>query len=417
VARTRVGVDIGSTAVRVAEVATGDIPVLVRAAQVPLGAGAVEAGEIRDPSLVAEALREALGKAGMKTKQVYLGVGNQRVVVREVALPWLPEKELRDTLAFQVQEFIPMAADDAVLDFDPLGEMDQGGRRMQRILLVAAHKGMVNALVEAAQAAKLDPQGIDLTPFAVVRAVGTGDEALDLETPGDEAVIDVGAHVTSICVHDRGTTRFVRMLPSGGRDITLAVAGGLGVADEVAERLKRGDFSDDAEQEHAVGGSEEDAPHGDVAPLAADDESGSAEMEPTTRTDDLERPDRFADLAARPQGAPGTAERSGSPDPEEVRSLALARAGSFVDEVRSSLEFYAAQVPSARIGRVLVVGGGSRLDGFVELLQERIPVPVDRGRLFERVKSELDLSPEAAVEAEAVLPVAVGLAMPGKRRA
>ena len=57
------------------------------------------------------------------------------------------------------------------------------------------------------------------------------------------------------------------------------------------------------------------------------------------------------------------------------------------------------------------------VDGFVELLQERIPVPVDRGRLFERVKSELDLSAEAVVEAEAVLPVAVGLAMPGKRRA
>jgi hypothetical protein len=66
---------------------------------------------------------------------------------------------------------------------------------------------------------------------------------------------------------------------------------------------------------------------------------------------------------------------------------------------------------------VLVVGGGSKLDGFLELFQERMPVPVDRGRLFERVKPELELSAEAAVEAEAVLPVAVGLAVPGKRRA
>jgi len=397
VARTRVGADIGSTAVRVAEVAPGDIPVLVRAAQVPLPAGAVEAGEIRDPGPVAGALREALGKAGVRTKQVYLGVGNQRVVVREVALPWLPEKELRDTLAFQVQEFIPMAADDAVLDFDPLGEMDQGGRRMQRILLVAAHKGMVNALVEAAQAAKLEPQGIDLAPFAVVRAVGSGDEALDLETPGDEAVIDVGAHVTSICVHDRGTTRFVRMLPSGGRDITLAVAGGLGVADDVAERFKRGDLSEHADDdlEPASGAKEP----------AADD------------GDDPARVDRFADLPGRRRGDARATDGPSSPDPELVRSLALARAGSFVDEVRSSLEFYAAQVPSANIGRVLVVGGGSKLDGFLELFQERMPVPVDRGRLFERVKPELELSAEAAVEAEAVLPVAVGLAVPGKRRA
>lgn len=360
-AKTRIGVDVGSTAVRVAEVAAGDVPVVVRAAQVPLAPGAVEAGEVRQPEVVAEALRSLWSQSGVKGRQVFLGVGNQRVVVREVALPWLPEKELRDSLAFQVQEFIPMAADDAVLDFDPLGEMDQGGRRMQRILLVAAHRGMVSALVEAALAAKLDPQGIDLTPFAAVRAVGSGDEPLDLESQGDEAVIDIGAHVTSICVHDRGVTRFVRILPAGGRDVTVAIARGLGLDDDAAESLKRGET---------------------VVPPPPDE-------------------------AGTPQEIPGS---------DEIKRLALSRAGSFVDEIRSSLEFYAAQVPGARIARVVVTGGGSRLDGFLELLQERIPVQVDRGRLFERVKSELNLSAEATGEAEAVLSVAVGLAIPNRGR-
>jgi len=357
-ARTRIGVDVGSTAVRVAEVAVGDIPVVVRAAQVPLPPGVVESGEVRQPEAVAEALREVWAKSGVKSKQVQLGVGNQHVVVREIALPWLPEKELRDTLAFQVQEFIPMASDEAVLDFDPLGELDQGGRRMVRILLVAAHKGMVNALVEAALAAKLDPQGIDLSPFAVIRAVGTGDEGLDLDSSGDEAIIDIGAQVTSICVHDRGVTRFVRILPSGGRDITLALASGLGVDDDVAERLKRGE-------------------------RVEVDGEGATPL----------------------------------PEPGEIRELALTRARSFVDEVRSSLEFYMAQMPNAQVGRMLVVGGGSRLDGLLELLQERLPVPVDRGRLFERAKSEIELSAEASAEAEAVLSVAVGLAIPDRRLA
>jgi type IV pilus assembly protein PilM len=363
VARTRIGVDVGSTAVRVAEVAVGDVPVVVRAAQVPLPPGAVEAGEVRQPEVVADALKNLWSQSGVKGKQVYLGVGNQRVVVREVSLPWLPEKELRDSLGFQVQEFIPMAAEDAVLDFDPLGEMDQGGRRMQRILLVAANKAMVGALVEAALAARLDPQGVDLTPFAAVRAIGSGDESLDLESQGDEAVVDVGAHVTSICVHDRGITRFVRILPSGGRDITIAIARGLGLDDDVAEALKRG--------------------------------------EP---------------IVPPPPEEAGAQEPPELPGPDEVRRVALSRAGSFVDEIRSSLEFYAAQVPGARIARVVVTGGGSRLEGFLELLQERIPVEVDRGKLFERVKSELDLSPEAAAEAEAVLAVAVGLALTDRRR-
>ena len=357
-ARTRIGVDVGSSAVRVAEVAVGDIPVIVRAAQVPLAPGVVESGEVRQPEAVAEALRKVWAKSGVKSKQVHLGVGNQRVVVREIALPWLPEKELRDTLAIQVQEFIPMASDEVVLDFDPLGELDQGGRRMVRILLVAAHKGMVDALVEAALAAELDPQDIDLTPFAVIRAVGTGDEGLDLDSSGEEAIIDIGAQVTSICVHDRGVTRFVRMLPSGGRDITLALASGLGVDDDVAERLKRG------------------------VRVQVDGEGATP-----------------------------------LPEAAEIRGLALTRAESFVDEVRSSLEFYTALMPNAQIRGVLVVGGGSRLDGLLELLQERLPVPVDRGRLFERVKSEIELSAEASTEAEAVLSVAVGLAIPTWRQA
>ncbi len=397
--RTRIGVDVGSTAVRVAEVAAGEIPVIVRAAQVPLPPGVVEAGEVRQPEVVAEALRELWSKAGVKSKQVHLGVGNQRVVVRELALPWLPEKELRDTLGFQVQEFIPMASDEAVLDFDPLGEMDQGGRRMVRILLVAAHKPMVNALVEAALAAKLDPQGIDLTPFAVTRAVGAGDDGLDLDSSGDEAIIDIGAQVTSICVHDRGVTRFVRMLPSGGRDITLALASVLGVDDETAERLKRGE---------RFGGIADAVP----AVAAPADEAPAVPLPPPADAPPVDAPPTDTLPIETPRSVPGVLA-----DPTEVRDLALARAGSFVDEVRSSLEFYTAQMPNAQVGRVLVVGGGSRLDGLLELLQERLPVPVDRGRLFERAKSEIELSAEASAEAEAVLAVAVGLAIPGWRSA
>ena len=400
-ARTRIGVDVGSTAVRVAEVAAGDIPVVVRAAQVPLPPGVVEAGEVRQPEAVAEALREVWSRSGVKSKQVHLGVGNQRVVVREVALPWLPEKELRDTLGFQVQEFIPMASDDAVLDFDPLGEMNQGGRRMMRILLVAAHRPMVNALVEAALAAKLDPQGIDLTPFAVVRAVGTGDEGLDLDSSGDEAIVDIGAQVTSICVHDRGVTRFVRMLPSGGRDITLALASGLGVDEAAAERLKRGETPETPTQDAQKDAA--DRPSADQPAIGPPPPADSLPVDgPPADTLPVEAP----------RGAPAVL-----PDPTEVRQLALTRAGSFVDEVRSSLEFYTAQMPNAQIGRVLVVGGGSRLDGLLELLQERLPVPVDRGRLFERAKSEIELSAEASAEAEAVLSVAVGLAIPARRNA
>jgi type IV pilus assembly protein PilM len=347
VAKVRVGLDIGSTAVRAAEVSVGGSqPSVLRAAQVKVAAGAVENGEVRDPGLVAEALRELWAVGKFKSRQVVMGVGNQRVVVREIGLPWLPEKELRASLGFQVQEFIPMSVDDVVLDFDALGEFEQEGRRMIRILLVAAQRVMVDAVVAAASGAKLEPIGLDLVPFALVRAVGTSDDGMDLE--GDEAVVDIGAHVTNICVHARGVTRFVRILPSGGRDVTLAIARSLGVEDDVAERLKKGESV------------------------------------------------------------------LGAPPAETVRSAAMSRAGSFVDEIRSSLEFYTAQAQGARIARVLITGGGSKLDGLLDLLRGRIPVPVERGQVFSRAVPKLDLDERALNEAEPVLAVAIGLAIPGR---
>ena len=350
-ARTRVGLDIGSTGVRAAEVAPGSPSTLIRAAQVPLPPGAVDNGEVRDADVVAEALRTLWSRGGFKSRRVQLGVGNQRVVVREVGIPWLPEKELRSSLGMQVQEFIPMSVDDAVLDYDNVGEFEAEGRRMLRLLLVAAQKAMVQPLIEAVDMAKLDPVGLDLTPFALVRSVGSPEGGMDLEAPGDEAIVDVGAHITSICVHDQQTTRFVRILPTGGRDVTLSIARGLGVEEDVAEELKRGETVE------------------------------------------------------------------GGPEASAAAEHIQARVRSFVDEVRSSLEFYTAQVAGARIGKILVSGGGSKLEGFLDLMQDRIPVRVERGHAFASVHPQLQLDQEALDEAEPILSAAIGLAVPAARAA
>ena len=73
-ARTRIGLDIGSTAVRAAELTEGDKPSVIRAAQVPLPPDAVENGEVRDVGIVAEALRELWTRGGFKSRRVYMGV-------------------------------------------------------------------------------------------------------------------------------------------------------------------------------------------------------------------------------------------------------------------------------------------------------------------------------------------------------
>jgi type IV pilus assembly protein PilM len=348
VARGRIGLDVGSTAVRATEVVLGsDPPSLVRAAQVPLPPGAVESGEVRDVEVLAAAVRELWQRGAFKTRQAVLGVGNQRVVVREITVPALPPKELKQSLPFQVQDQIPIPVDDAVLDYDVLEEIEQDGAKMLRLLVVAAQRDMVNRMVDAAARAKIEPVGVDLVPFALIRAVGQ-DDGLGLEDSdlGGEAIVDVGADVTNICVHERGVARFVRILPSGGRDVSVAMATSLGIPEEDAEALKRG--------------------------------------QPV----------------------------EGSPPAEQVDNTRRARVAALGDEIRSSLDFYRAQTPGAEVSSVLVTGGGSKLPGLVELLDERIDAQVQRGHAFQKVNVRLDMDEATMAEAEPLLAVSLGLALP-----
>jgi type IV pilus assembly protein PilM len=218
---------------------------------------------------------------------------------------------------------------------------------MLRLLVVAAQRDMVNRMVDAVARAKIEPVGVDLVPFALIRAVGQ-DDGLGLEDSdlGGEAIVDVGADVTNICVHERGVARFVRILPSGGRDVSVAMATSLGIPEEDAEALKRG--------------------------------------QPV----------------------------EGSPPAEQVDNTRRARVAALGDEIRSSLDFYRAQTPGAEVSSVLVTGGGSKLPGLVELLDERIDAQVQRGHAFQKVNVRLDMDEATMAEAEPLLAVSLGLALP-----
>lgn len=249
----RIGLDVGTSAVRAAWVSGGKGGrSLVKFGQVALPSGAVEGGEIRDPEAVAGAISQLWKRAKIKSKNAVIGVANQRVVVRQVDLPHMDEKELRNSLKFQVAEHIPMPVEEAELDFQIIDDfMTEEGHHMIRVLLVAASSDMVHSVLGAVSAAGLTPAGVDLTPFAVARAVSQSARG-ESGVAGAEAVIDVGAGVTSIIVHHNGEPRFVRMLLIGGDDATEALAESADVTFEEAEALKldlgRGVGSDEAQK-------------------------------------------------------------------------------------------------------------------------------------------------------------------------
>lgn len=309
-----IGLDIGTTHVRAAEVVVAGKGqaggTLVRYGEVPLPMGAVRDGEVEDHGTVVAALRRLWAETKFGSRDVNIGIGNQRVVVRELELPWMPLPQLRTSLPFQVQEMLPMSTDEALLDFYPTAESTTPTGRTVLGMLVAATKDTVRSNVMAVESAGLRPQMVDLNPFALLRAILHG-ELMDKTV----AVVDIGARITQVAIAAHGTPKFIRVLPSGGQNVTEAVAAALGTSAQDAEGIKR--------------------------------EVGIGFSVPAERT-----------AAAEAIGA-------------VVRPL--------VEAVRNTFVYYASNHPGAGIDLVVVTGGGAQLPGLGQYLSSASRLPVSLG--------------------------------------
>ena len=167
--RGTIGLDIDGRYLAAAQVDSGRV---VRAASLDLPDGLVRDGEVTDPRVLGEHLKDFAAQAGLP-KNVRIGVANQQIVVRVVELPRIEDPKQRDAaVRFQASEAIAMPLDEAVLDHQVAGyaEAPDGTPRMQ-VVLVAARRKMIETLLEAVKAGGLKAEGIDLDAFALVRTL------------------------------------------------------------------------------------------------------------------------------------------------------------------------------------------------------------------------------------------------------
>ncbi|WP_039741847.1 type IV pilus assembly protein PilM [Salinibacterium sp. PAMC 21357] len=231
-----IGLDIGSTAIRAVEVdgPNQQRPTILRFGEVPLPEGAVRAGEVIDSATVTAAIRKLWSATGFKTRDVVLGVGNSKVLARDITVPRLPLNQVRESLPFQVQDLLPVPATDALLDFYPASEVDGEMGAMLQGMLVAAIKAPLLVNVNATSAASVQPVNVDLSAFALTRLfagpVSAGETTL---------LVHIGAATTTLVALEGHVPHFIRFLPNGGADITKGISQRLDISARDAEAIKR----------------------------------------------------------------------------------------------------------------------------------------------------------------------------------
>lgn len=286
-------------------------PTISRFAAVAVPDGTIFDGEIVDERRAIAALKQLWKAGGFTTKKVVFGVANRKVVVREVTLPVIAGQR-KTVLRFAVEGQVPIDLDDAILDFLPLRDAPGSAEPRQEGLLVATVRSGVETTVNAIERSGRIVDAIDFSGFALLRVLpGTQD--------GTQALINIGGSTTTVVISTNGVPRFVRMVPSGGDDVTRSIERALGVSFEEAEQDK---------------------------------------------------------IARGLQGGAST------PRDIDAETVLRENIAGLIDSIRNTFAFWANANPDAPVSSVVLTGGGSRLGGLTLVLSRALGVPTEYGNPF-----------------------------------
>lgn len=182
--RAMVGVDIGSVSVKVVELSVGGSGSfrLEKCASELLPRGAVAEGNVVSIEPVAQALRQALGKAGIRERRAVLGVPGSLTEQQTISLPDnLSDDEMVMQVESEANRLFP-PSQNVNFDFVVIGPSEtEGGVGVH---VTAAASDHVQTRATAAEMAGLKPAIVDVEEFALQRAAA---HMLALRTDVDEA--------------------------------------------------------------------------------------------------------------------------------------------------------------------------------------------------------------------------------------
>ncbi len=325
-----VGLKIGASQLAAARVSNNGSAELLQVAREPLAPGIIVGGELRDPDALSEALKDFFEKHGLPKKGVRLGIANNRIGVRTFEIAGIEDqKQLANAIRFRAQETLPIPIDEAVLDYQVLGEgVDEDGQPTKRVLLVVAYRELIDRYVDACKKAGISLVGIDLEAFALLRALQAPQEGVGTDATAALVVVAIGHERSTFAVSDGRVCEFTRVLEWGGSALNVAIARSVDAAPSEVEATKR-----------ALSLMDEMVPDGITADQAK---------------------------AARD---------------------AMRRAiQTFARELVSSLQYYQNQPGSLGIGEIVLTGGTVHLPGLAGELERLIGVHVRVGDPLARMK-------------------------------
>ncbi|GGJ80509.1 type IV pilus assembly protein PilM [Deinococcus aquiradiocola] len=372
-----IGVEIGTSAIKVVVLKAGSPPVLQHAVTIPTPIGSMRDGLVVEPQAVANELKALLAQHRITTRQAVTAVPNQSAVTRNIMVPRMERKDLQEAIKWEAERYIPYPIDEVALDFDLLDDpanIPEDGQ--MEVVIAAAPMEAVARVIEVLQLAGLEPVVIDLKSFAVLRALRGNllGEHLTKSTLTGTNYTEAGEVAL---VLEIGASSSVISLVRGDR---VLMARNIGVAaDDFTTALQKAfDLDFGAAEEIKVGYATA-----------------------TTPTEDEEDLLNF-DLS-REQYSPARVF-------EVIRPVL----GDLITEIRRSLEFYRVQSGDVVIDRTFLAGGGAKMRGLAAAISDALGFRVEVASPWLTVQTDLAGMDTGYLQANAPeFTVPLGLALRG----
>ena len=224
--------DIGTSTLRLIQL-TGDAQhgfKLMRFAYVPIDPRTAQDTSDTGTRKMGEIILGAMKQAGVKTKNVAIGLPAGKTFTAVIEVPNQTEKELKKTIKYELDQYIPMAIEEAEVDYTVLGPSPNDPNKAE-VLLSSSSMDYTEARMEMLERLGLNVIAQEPEPIAMTRSlapVGSQDARI---------IVDLGETSTDIVVVYRGAPRLVRSISGGLSALVNIVSTTLNVRDDQARRF------------------------------------------------------------------------------------------------------------------------------------------------------------------------------------
>jgi len=232
-----VGIDIGSSAIKVAEVSVqgrGKVR-LHRFAHIPLPEGAIIEDEIIKGDEISTAIEDAIKEASCVGHAVCFGMAGQHSITKKIQVAGGSKDEVDDQVYWEIEQFIPFDIDDSAISYDVIGENNAGG---VDVVFCAAKSDAVDNYKNLFEQANIKVKIVDTNIASLINVFEYNYQDKVKNSDRSYIILDFGAQRTEFIVYREGTLSFCKEMNIGGLVITEEIQRKMGVKYESAEDLK-----------------------------------------------------------------------------------------------------------------------------------------------------------------------------------